>query len=223
MSESPSTDDDLVLTLAGNAFDVLIVALGMAVLALLLWMVYRTMQHPRLPVVRTADRAPAVTWPGALRYLLTTPPMVGFWFVIILFLLAAAAGERTPGDVLIAATAVVGGARLLAHFNEEIAHELAKTVPITILGFIIIGGGFAGSDRFSQVWEGLPVDTFDTYWWGLIGFDVLITAAWFGGQRLHWHWVRHRREAGLPIENPLTRLWNRWRAVGYGSTSKESS
>lgn len=212
------SEGETVLTLAGNVFDVFFIAAGMAILAVLLWMVYRTMQRPRLPVVRTADRAPAITWPGVLRYLATTPFMVAFWFLVILLLLSAAADERTPSEVLVAGTAVIGGARLLAHLKEEIAHELAKTVPIAILGFIIIGGGFAGADAFARVWGGLPVDLFDTYWWGLVVFDVLLTFIWFGSQRFRWFRRERRKREGLPVDGLLRRLWRRWRRIGYGVT-----
>ena len=155
-----------MLTLAGNVFDVFIAA-GMAILAVLLWMVYRTMQRPRLP--RRPHRRPRAgdhVAGGAL--LPGDDPIHGGVLVPgDPLLLSAAADERTPSEVLVAGTAVIGGARLLAHLKEEIAHELAKTVPIAILGFIIIGGGFAGADASRGSGADLPVDRFDTYWWGL--------------------------------------------------------
>ena len=82
-----------------------------------------------------------MTWSGVLRYLLTTPLMVAFWMFVLLALLTAAARDRSGEQIVVATSAVIGGARLLAHVHEEIAHELAKAVPIAILGFILIGGG----------------------------------------------------------------------------------
>ena len=83
-----------------------------------------------------------------LRYLLTTPFLVGFWMVVLMTLLAAAARDRSGTQIMVATCAVVGGSRLLAHIKEEIAHELAKAVPIAILGYVIIGGGLTGIDPF---------------------------------------------------------------------------
>ena len=97
-----------------------------------------------------------MTWSGVLRYLLTTPLMVAFWMFVLLALLTAAARDRSGEQIVVATSAVIGGARLLAHVHEEIAHELAKAVPIAILGFILIGGGFTGSTRRPQLSNRYP-------------------------------------------------------------------
>ncbi len=201
----------------GDMADVVVFGAGMALLAWLLWLVYRTMQKPRLPVNRPADRPPFATWAGVLRYLFTTPFIVGFWMIMFLVLLSAASTDRTAEDVIVATAAVIGGARLLAHCNEEIAHELAKTVPIAILGFIIIGGGFAGTDGFLSVLDqalGLG-HLVDTYWLGLILFDIALTVIWFVAIRWRWTRAERREERGRPEEGFWGRLSDRLRSIGY--------
>ncbi len=200
---------------ADSAVDVFFLAIGMALLATLLWMAYKTLQHPRLPVNRPASSPPSVTWSGVLRYLLTTPLMVAFWMFVLLALLTAAARDRSGEQIVVATSAVIGGARLLAHIHEEIAHELAKAVPIAILGFILIGGGFTGIDAATRTVEQIPVALVDTYWLGLVMFDVIITALWFGAIRLAWRRRSSRIDGGGSADNWLVRGWHRLRRIGY--------
>ena len=200
----------------GGASDVMLFAIAMAIVAALLWITYRTMQHPRLPVIRRDEQPPLITGAGVARYGLTIPFMVGFWLLVLITLLAAAAKDRSGVQIVVAASAVIGGARLLAHLKPEIAHELAKAVPITILSFIIIGGGFTGVEPFLRAAEEIPLELVDSYWLGLIVWDIALTALWFGGQQVRWR-RRHRRElAGGPADNVLQRLAARLRRIGYG-------
>lgn len=209
-------DGGFSLSLAGDASDILLLALGMALFATILWMVYRTMQHPRLPLIRSETAAPRANWAGVLRYLLTTPIMVTFWLTALFLLLSAAAIERTAEEVVVSAVAIVGGARLLAHINESIAHELAKTVPIAILGFLLIGGGFAGIEQFEGIMDSAPADLMDSYWLGLIVFDLILTALWFVVARLRWHRAQRRAAEDKPRLGPWGRLLARLRRIGYG-------
>ena len=210
-------DSQFVAETDGSALDVAFLSLGMAFLAVLLWLVYRTMQRPRLPVNRSDDRAPNANWAGVLRYLVTTPFMVLFWLLVFLFLLATASDSRSGEEIIIASTAVIGGARLLAHVKEELAHELAKTVPIAILGFIIIGTGFTDltrtSDTVEEIESQLPL--LDSYWLGLVLFDIVVTVVWFAVIR--WRWLRDRRRVaeGRPTEGFFGRLGGRLRDIGY--------
>ena len=200
---------------AGHALDVVLYAVGMALLATLLWLAYRTMQHPRLPVIRRQDDPPLATWAGVVRYLLTTPFIVGFWMLVLMTLLAAAACDRSGTQIVIATTAVIGGARLLAHIKEEIAHELAKAVPIAILGYVIIGGGLTGFEPFVRSFDEIPLTLLDTYWLGLMIWDVFLTAVWFGWVQLNWRRRQSRVAAGGHSDNVVVRAFRRLRAIGY--------
>jgi len=202
-----------------SASDVVLYAIAMALVATLLWISYRTMQHPRLPVIHRPDKPPLVTVAGALRYLITTPLLVGFWMAVLITLLSAAAKDRSGVQVVVATCAVIGGARLLAHVKQDIAHELAKAVPITILSFIIIGGGLAGIDPFIRSFEQVPPDLVDSYWLGLIVWDVFLTAMWLLGVHVSWRRQHQRQMAGEPVEAPVVRLLRRLRSIGYRDPS----
>lgn len=219
------TLDWSVVQAEASGYDVVFLAFGMAFLAWLLWLVYRTMQHPRLPVNRHDDRPPSANLAGVVRYLVTTPIMILFWLTVFLFLLSTAAEDRNAAEVIVAATAVIGGARLLAHTKEEIAHELAKTVPIAILGFIVIGGGFAGVEKMASTFDdvfGTFGTLFDSYYVGLILFDFVLTAIWFLAIRWSWLRARRRTDQGRPTEGLLGRIGDRLRRIGYATPQDEA-
>ena len=166
--------------------DVAVLGIGLAVMATVLWVVYRTMDHARLPVIRSEARPPRATWAGVARYVLLTPVLVSFWLFVLLLLITAVARERNPEQILAAACAVIAGARLLAHVRTEISQELAKTIPIVILGVILIGGQLVGVEAFERTIDAIPWDLVNAYWIGLIIWDLLLTSLWFWYQRRSW-------------------------------------
>jgi hypothetical protein len=215
-----TVDMDDALFSAESSWDVFPLAIGMAILATLLWMAYKTLQRPRLPVIHREQAPPVVTASGVVRYLVTTPILVTFWLYLLMFLLAAAARDRSGEQIVVAATAVIGGARLLAHIHEETAHELAKAVPIAILGFVLIGGGFTGWAGFEAAFEDIPPDLVDTYWLGLIVLDVVLTVTWFGWLRFRWRRQQTRITRGESRESRPERAWHRLRRIGYSRRAR---
>lgn len=197
-----------------SVIEVALLGVGMSIVASILWVAYRTMDHPRLPVIREPGLSPRVTWPGVARYAILTPLLVMFWVIVLLMLIIAVAQQRSPEQILAAACAVIAGARLLAHINREIAHELAKTVPIVILSVVIIGGQLAGLEKFEQTFNAIPWEQADSYVVGLIVWDYLLTFLWFWLQRHQWQ--RRDRPAG-----PLKRARARWRRIGYATSRSD--
>lgn len=199
----------------GGITDVFVFAIGMAVVATILWLAYITMERPRLPVVRSEEEPPRITAAGVVRYVATIPFYVLFWQLSLLGLVAIVSRERTPVEMVVAASAVVGGARLLAHIKPAIAHELAKSVPIAILGFVIIGTGFVGFEGAAQTAERIPFELVDTYWTGLVVWDLLVTSIWFLAIRGNWHLRRRRADAGRPADGLFRRAGKRIGEIGY--------
>lgn len=212
-------DDEFVFLLEYegwlSVFDVVIYALFMALVATLLWIAYRTMEQPRLPVIRSADEPPRVTRAGVIRYVVTTPILVYFWLLVFFLLIATVSGDRSASTMLVASSGVIGGARLLAHVKPEISHELAKSVPIVILGLIIIGNGFVGFDRFEAAIEELPDNLFSAYAVGLVIWDYLLTLTWYLAIRWRWRRRQHRTAEGGPVASWPKRVWERINQIGY--------
>lgn len=213
--DSPSPTLDFSWEFTDSFGDAFVLAMLLVIAALLMFVVYRTLQRPRLPVMRSALAPPRVSRSGVLKYLLTTPVVVAFWLAVLLLLLSTAAQERTAGDVATIAAAIIASTRVLAHLNEELAHEIAKTVPVAIITFTLIGGGFAGVERFTEVLGQFPDDLIARFWASLVVFDVLVTALWFGWQRWTWHREHRERHRSDPQAGQLRSVVRSWRSVGH--------
>jgi hypothetical protein len=201
--------------LRGGYLFFFIVALALAVL--LLRAIYRGMQRPRLTLTYHEDRPPTVTGGAVARYLVTPAFLVPMWFLTVLGVLVLAAnrtnGFRPPEELVVAAAVVVGGSRLLAHVNLEGAHELAKSVPLTLVSLILISGQLITFKGFVVVAFLLFVNLDSlSYFVVLLGiFDVIFTGAWLIWRRVQWE-----REQEHPDDAPRGTVARIWHAIVAG-------
>lgn len=195
----------------------LVVAVG-----ILLW-IYRSMQAPRLYlVVDQATGEPKTTWQSIVRYLVLTPIVMGIWFYAILTILLFATANRAGDSLVIAAAVVVGSSRVLAHISPEASHELGKTVPLAVLSIILISGIASNENQLTHIAEEFDknVDVLDSYYWGLVMLDVVITAVWYFAVRSRWkgHKLQSSRTRWRAAFKPIS---NGWRAViSFGKPQK---
>ncbi len=178
-----------------------------AVIVLLLRAIYRGMQHPRLDLTEQRDGPPTVTSRSVWKYLATPVFLDPVWIMAILTILILAAnrgvGIRPGNELIIASAVVVGASRLLAHVNLEAAHELAKSVPLTVVSlFLILGQTISLKAAIVTMLQLIRNIDSLLYYMVLIGFfDVVVTATWFALVQLRWHRMR-RRQSGLGAARP---------------------
>ncbi len=227
-SPAPSSSDDAFLMSVGidpaeqnswslPAADLILIIIATAVAVLILRAIYRGMQRPRLNLTMHEDAPPTVSANAIARYAVTPLVLIPLWFMAILSILVLAAGRSygvRPGNELVIATgAVVGGSRLLAYVNREGAHELAKSVPLTLLSLIIISGQVVTAEGAAKLFVQLVlnIDSLLAYMILLGLLDIALTTGWF-------LWVRWRWNA--PDNDTGSGLWHRLRAtlaLGWGS------
>lgn len=201
--------------LRGGYLFLFILALAAAVL--LLRAIYRGMQRPRLTLTYHEDRPPTASRGAVLRYLATPVLLVPLWFMTVVGVLVLAAnrtdGFRPADELVVAAAVVIGGSRLLAHVNLEGAHELAKSVPLTLVSLILISGQLITFEAFVVVAFLLVINVDSlSYFVVLLGlFDVMFTVAWLIMRRLQWD-----REQDQPGDAPRGWVSRVWRVVVAG-------
>jgi hypothetical protein len=177
--------------------DVLSLAAWLAVAIAVAVVVYRGMQRPRLRLVhgaagwRTNGR-------DLLLYAVTAPVLVAFWFLFFVVILLVGTNDLGGNDVLRVSMAVVIASRFLAHVWREPAHELAKTVPLTLAALVIIAGGLRSQtsleDVLTQVFE---TGVSGVAWLVLLFVDYLFTAVWYW-VGVRWWTPRGHRVPGVP-------------------------
>jgi hypothetical protein len=80
-------------------------------------------------------------------------PIISFvWFIGFASLLFVIVQNQTLEQTTLIAIALIAGARILSYYNQDAAQELAKTLPIVILGAALIEPNFF---HFDQMYERL--------------------------------------------------------------------
>jgi hypothetical protein len=132
------------------------------------------------------------------------PFLLGVW-VTWLFLILLFGVNNLSGDMIVeVACAVVLASRTLAHISLDHAHELAKSVPLTLVTLVIIGGGLRNPEALKAIltqMQSTPV-SIEVYA-ALFASELTLTAGWYWiGVR--WLALRGWRVPGLPTPSPAT-------------------
>lgn len=66
-------------------------------------------------------------------------PLLAFaWFMVISILLASLSETITIGNIFLASMATIATIRVLAYYDENLAREVAKLVPLALLGVMLL-------------------------------------------------------------------------------------
>lgn len=90
------------------------------------------------------------------KHILLYPIIAFFWFAVITVLLAFMSTQQALEVTLLASMAVVGGIRATAYYNEELAIDMSKMLPFTLLGIFLINQSYFS---ISQTFETLKTIT----------------------------------------------------------------
>ncbi len=87
-----------------------------------------------------------------LEYIIILPVLVFFWFVVLAFMLLLLSEDQPVNQILLVSAAVVGAVRVTCYFKEDLARDLGKLFPLTVLSIFLLSPDFL---RFSSVLEKL--------------------------------------------------------------------
>jgi small-conductance mechanosensitive channel len=73
-----------------------------------------------------------------VEYIIILPIVVFFWFIVIALMLLILAEDQTIGDILLKSAVIVGVVRIASYYKEDLARDLAKVFPFTILIFALL-------------------------------------------------------------------------------------
>lgn len=109
-------------------------------------------------------------------------PLVSFlWFGGFVALLFVVAQNQSIEQITLISIGVVGSARMLAYYKEDMAQELAKTVPIVVLGIALVEPNFFELNKVLARLESIPF-----LWSTLLPFIVYLSALEIGLRVLLW-------------------------------------
>jgi len=181
--------DTLLATSVVSATDILLFVVLLLVSMLAIVASYHAMQRPRLVLHEVADGQFRAGRRDFWQYVASMPVLLLLWVQGLVLILLFAKNDLTGSEVYAVATAIVIAARILAHVSHEHSHELAKSVPLTIVTLLVITGSWRGGDNFDQVVSDFQRTD--------VSFPVLllpllvefaVAAAWYWlGVRWWWH------------------------------------
>ncbi|MBS3081928.1 hypothetical protein J4416_03265 [Candidatus Pacearchaeota archaeon] len=91
-----------------------------------------------------------------IEYIIILPFLILFWYVLFALVLLFFSENLSLEQILLLSAAVVGSIRLLAYYKQEIAMDVAKLLPFTILAIILLSPRFLDVGRFLDSINQIP-------------------------------------------------------------------
>jgi hypothetical protein len=85
-----------------------------------------------------------------LEFIVIMPVLSGAWFVFLSIFLVILSKNQSLPEILMVSAALVASIRITAYFTEDLSKDLAKMLPIILLGLFILGENFFELDLFMQ-------------------------------------------------------------------------
>ena len=101
---------------------------------------YNSFEHPTLEKMSAA-------FLYFMEYIIVFPFLIFFWFAIFALVLLVFSDGLNVHQTLLLSAAVVGAIRVCAYYKEDLSREIAKLLPFTILGIMILTPGFLSIER----------------------------------------------------------------------------
>jgi len=77
-----------------------------------------------------------------LEFIIILPFLTSFWFAVFATLLIILAKEQTLSAILLISSGIIAAIRVTSYYREDLARDLAKMFPFTLLGVVILTPGF---------------------------------------------------------------------------------
>ena len=162
-------------------------------------MAYHAMQRPRRVLHEVAPGRYRARRRDFWQYVVSMPLLLFLWTGVLEVILLFTNNALTAEEIGVTSVAIVVSVRLLAHVSHEHAHELAKSIPLTIVTLLIVtSNGWRTGEEFDRVLH----DFVNTEITGptelvLIGGEFAIAALWYW-MGVRWWYERGRDVPGLP-------------------------
>lgn len=75
-----------------------------------------------------------------IEYIILFPILTMVWFLVFAELLALLSSTHTVGSLLLVSMAVVTTIRVCAYYNSDLAEDVGKTLPLALLGIVLVDG-----------------------------------------------------------------------------------
>jgi hypothetical protein len=166
---------------------------GMVLYGLTIWTFYRHLAKKEILILdlkkpeRGFWRFLAYTWEVTL-YLLQSiiifPIITLLWFTVLGSFILFLSKSNDVGQILLVTMTIIASSRLTAYFNEDLARELAKLIPIALLGVFIVDPSYFSMQATLNKFYSLPkfLPAMIQYFIAVVTLEFLLNTAY----RLFW-------------------------------------
>ncbi len=162
--------------------NVIVMALVLVAYAAVIGLFYKTFSKRNIIEVDWSKVGPSMFSQVASRvtffmeYILLFPFATFVWFVLLTIFLFFMSKTGTISDMMFASISLVAATRVCAYFDEEIAADIAKMVPLAILGVFIVEPTMFSpliveqrlAEMADLIWDAIP------YFWMLMALEVML-------------------------------------------------
>ena len=142
-------------TLGENLMNIAIYSLGMAVYVIVIWYYYRILSKRDLFDVNIPKPDSIVGFFNALwnfimflfRYFVIFPIISFIWFLILAIFLLVLSKSQDVTHIFLMSMTIIATSRISAYFNEELAKDVAKLIPLALLGVFIVDPTYFSIDK----------------------------------------------------------------------------
>ena len=134
-----------------NLINVFIFAVLIALYSVFTWKFYKSLSKKDLIHLNLAQYN-RTTHPIAnkffaaifylIEYLIILPFLIFFWFATLALIILVLSEELLASQIIIVSASIVAAVRILSYYQEDLAKELAKIFPFTILAIFIVNPSF---------------------------------------------------------------------------------
>lgn len=112
-----------------------------------------------------------------LEHLIIFPLFTFFWFFILSLFLIFLSKNQPVNVLFLFSMAIVATTRIAAYYNEELAKDIAKTLPLTLLGiFLVTGLSYFSLDSALSAIESIPLmwKTIIYYLFFIVSLEIVL-------------------------------------------------
>ena len=193
-------------SLSVTAPDVIALSLTIIIAMFVAVVGYRAIQRPRIVLTETQDGQWRASRRDVIQYLISIPFLLTAWNFFLLMILLSGDNWLNARQSLIVADSVIIAARILAHVSPERSHELAKSVPLTLVTLLLISGGVRTPKEIVAIfdqWTRADISGPAQAVMYICEFGAAALWYWLG---VRYPWQRGFRVPGMPVPpNPRRR------------------
>ena len=90
-----------------------------------------------------------------LENLIVIPLFVFFWSAVLAFFLVMLSKTHSADKILLTSVSIIAAVRIISYFSSDLAKDLAKMVPFTLLGIFLVDSTYFSIERSIDVFKSM--------------------------------------------------------------------